>query len=196
VADGCILRITGSITEDAKTGTLEQVYLSPFSPSLTVLARSLAVLLYHSLRGLLLAAILMLLLRIPPVYSPGLALVFAITQIGAIGVAYAIAGFHLVTKNVSAITLAVSSALLFLTGAVTPLHNAPWLYALSRALPLTIGIELLREMLAGNMSLLTLLGQANLYWLLLNSAFYGLVGWAVLGWGQRTARQRGSLAHY
>jgi ABC-2 type transport system permease protein len=196
VADGSILRIADSIAEDAKAGTLEQVYLSPHSPGLIILARSFAILLYHSIRGFLLAVILMMILRIPPAYTPGVVLVFGLTQVGAFGVAYTISGFHLVYKNMSSITLAISTALLFLTGAVTPLDNAPLLYTLTRALPLTIGIELLREMLLGNMALITLLRQADLYWLLLNSAAYGLVGWTVLRWGQNTARRHGSLAHY
>jgi ABC-2 type transport system permease protein len=79
VADGCILRVTGSLAEDAKTGTLEQVYLSPAAPGLIRLARSLATLIYHSIRGLLLAVILMLILRIPVAFSLGAILVFGLT---------------------------------------------------------------------------------------------------------------------
>jgi len=77
VADGCVLRTADSISDDAQAGTLEQVWLSGISPQLILLARSLAILLYHTLRGLLLAAVLMLILRLSPVLSPGVLLVFA-----------------------------------------------------------------------------------------------------------------------
>jgi ABC-type polysaccharide/polyol phosphate export permease len=115
---------------------------------------------------------------------------------GAFGVAYIISGLHLVYKNVSSITLALSTALLFLTGAVTPLDNAPPLYNLMRVLPLTTGIELMRKILIGDMTIAAVLRQPDLYWLLINSAAYGLAGWGVLQWGQKTARRQGSLAHY
>jgi hypothetical protein len=107
-----------------------------------------------------------------------------------------IAGLHLAYKNVAALTLAVSTALLFLTGALAPLEGAPVLTAVSRALPLTLGIELSRQMAAGEATWTQLWRQPDFYWLLVNTAIYGLLGWLVMGWGQRQARRDGSLAHY
>ncbi|MCB0014187.1 MAG: ABC transporter permease [Anaerolineales bacterium] len=196
IADGCILRITDSLAEDAKTGTLEQIYLSSPQPALILFARSLAILVYHSFRGLLLAIILLLVLQIPGKFSWMTIFIFGLTQIGAIGVAYGIAGLHLVYKNVTSITLALSTVLLFLTGAVTPLDNAPLLFRLTQLLPLTTGIGLLRQALIDDVSLATMLRQTELYWLLLNSSMYGLIGWAIFRWGQNAARKHGSLAHY
>ncbi len=196
VADGCILRTVDSISDDAQSGTLEQVWLSSISPQLILLARSLAILLYHTLRGLLLAAVLMFILRLSPVLSPGVLLVFALTQAGAFGVAFIITGLHLVYKNVSSLTVAISTALLFLTGALAPLDNVSQLDILSRMLPLTIGIKLTRQLVVEGMSMATVWQHPDLYWLLLNTLFYGLVGWLVMGWGQRLAQRDGSLAHY
>ncbi len=196
VADGCILRTTRSINDDAQAGTLEQVWLSAVSPLHILLSRSTAILLYHSARGLLLAIILMLVLGLPLIFPFGLLLVFVITQAGAFGVAFIIAGLHLVYKNVSSIILTISTALLFLTGALAPLGNAPLLYRLSRTLPLTIGIDLSRQMLAQEMPLAGLLQHPDFYWLLVNTAVYTLLGLAIWEWGQRAARRNGSLAHY
>jgi ABC-2 type transport system permease protein len=204
VADGCILRTVDSLSDDAQAGTLEQIWLSGVSPQLVLLARSVAILLYHGARGLLLAAVIMLLLQITPAFPSGAAagtiaagfLVFLLTQAGAFGVAFMIAGLHLAYKNVAALTLAVSTALLFLTGALAPLEGAPVLTAVSRALPLTLGIELSRQLAAGEATWTQLWQQPDFYWLLVNTAFYGLLGWLVMGWGQRLARRDGSLAHY
>lgn len=203
VADGCILRTVDSLSDDAQAGTLEQIWLSGVSPQLVLLARSVAILLYHGARGLLLAAIIMLLLQISPAFPPPPAgtiaagfLVFLLTQAGAFGAAFVIAGLHLAYKNVAALTLAVSTALLFLTGALAPLEGAPVLTAVSRALPLTLGIELSRQLAAGEATWTQLWQQPDFYWLLVNTAIYGLLGWLVMGWGQRRARRDGSLAHY
>jgi ABC-2 type transport system permease protein len=204
VADGCILRTADSLSDDAQAGTLEQIWLSGVSPQLVLLARSVAILLYHGARGLLLAAVIMLLLQITPAFPSGAAagtiaagfLVFLLTQAGAFGAAFMIAGLHLAYKNVAALTLAVSTALLFLTGALAPLEGAPVLTAVSRALPLTLGIELSRQLAAGEATWTQLWRQPDFYWLLVNTAIYGLLGWLVMGWGQRQARRDGSLAHY
>ncbi|MCP5096799.1 MAG: ABC transporter permease [Chloroflexi bacterium] len=196
VADGCILRTADSISDDAQSGTLEQVWLSGISPHLILLARSLAILLYHTLRGLLLAVVLILILRLSPVFSPGVLLIFVLTQAGAFGVAFIIAGLHLIYKNVSSLTVAISTALLFLTGALAPLDNVSQLDILSRLLPLTIGIKLTRQLIVEGVSLATLWQQPDFYWLIVNTTFYAVVGWLVMGWGQRLAQRDGSLAHY
>lgn len=196
VADGCILRTAGSISDDAQSGTLEQVWLSGMSPQLILLARSLAILLYHTLRGVLLAAVLMLILHLLPMLSPGVLLIFVLTQAGAFGIAFIISGLHLVYKNVSSLTMAISTALLFLTGALAPLNNVPQLDSLSRALPLTMGIKLMRQLVVEGMSLTALWQQPDVYWLFINTLFYSLAGWLVMGWGQRFAQRDGSLAHY
>ena len=196
VADGSILRTVDSLAEDARIGTLEQVALSPHSLGALLLARSGAILLYHTLRGLLLLGLILLVLGLRPHLHLGLLPIFLVTQGAAFGLAYTIAGLHLVTKNVSALTLALSTLLLFLTGAVTPLDNAPQLYALTRLLPLTAGIGLLRQLATQDLPLVALLTNPRLVELLLNTLAYGLLGWLVLTWGERTARRRGNLAHY
>lgn len=198
VADGCILGVTENISEDANVGVLEQIYLSAPLPEITLLTRGVVVFFYHSTRGFLLALVVLVILRISLPNSPivSLLLVFGITQIGALGVAYIISGLHLVYKKTASITLALSTALLFLTGAITPLNNAPVLYVLTRFLPLTVGIELLRKIVFTDMSVVTLFAQTEFYWLILNSVTYGAVGFFCLRWGQNIARERGSLAHY
>lgn len=204
VADGCILRTVDGLSDDAQAGTLEQIWLSGVSPQMVLIARSAAILLYHTMRGVLLAVVIMLLLQITPTFPPGTAvgaitaglLIFLLTQVGAFGLAYVIAGLHLAYKNVAALTLAVSTALLFLSGALAPVEGAPVLIALSRVLPLTLGIALFRQLATGEILWSQLGQQPDFYWLLVNTAVYGLLGWQVMMWGQGLARRDGSLAHY
>lgn len=196
VADGCILRTVDSISEDAESGTLEQVWLSAVSPQFVLFARSIAVLLYHTARGLLLAAILIPLLGVSLTLTPVIIVLFLLTQLGAFGVAFIAAGLHLVYKNISSIMMAISTALLFLTGSLAPLEQSSQLYLVSRLLPLTIGIELTRQVVDGSLPWHMLWQQPDFYKLVFNTMVYGLLGWFVMEWGQRTARQQGSLSHY
>ena len=196
VADGCLLDITNNSAEDAKIGVLEQLHLTAFAPETIILARSLIIFLYHACRAIILAATLLLILQIPLWFSCSLLLVFLIVQAGVLGIAYAIVGCHLAYKNVAAITIAISTVLLFLTGAITPLDNAPLLSNLTNMLPLTIGIRLLRVIALQDLTLVDVLRQSDFYWLLLSTTIYSVTGWCLLQWGQQKARQQGSLAHY
>jgi len=196
VADGTLLRLVRSTANDAQWGTLEQLVLGPQGFGRLQVGRALAAFVYHTARALLIAVIAIPMLRLSPVLLPGEVLLFLLTQIGAWGVGFLLVGLHLVTKNVAAITIGMSTALLFLTGALAPLSEGTMLYTLAQFLPLTTGIALLRQMLVDGTALSTLTAQPPFYWLLANSTAYLLAGLAVLGWGERNARRQGSLAHY
>ncbi len=196
VADGCILRVTGGLSDDAQTGTLEQIWLSAVPPQQVLLARGFAVLLYQSGRGALLLLVLAIVLGLLPKFSPGAMLLFVLTQVGALGVAFAIAGLHLIYKNVSSLAMGISTALLFLTGALAPLESAPTLDRVSHLLPLTLGIKLLRQLVVEGLPFAVVYRQPDFYWFLLNTLCFGLLGWAIISWGQWVAQRDGSLAHY
>jgi ABC-2 type transport system permease protein len=196
VAGGCMRETTGSIAQDAKWGTLEQVWLSGNAPALILFARSAVLLIFYTVRVLVIGLIVILLLRIPIHFLPGAILIYVLTLGSAFGLAFAIAGLHLVYKNVDAITFALASTLLFLTGAVSPLDGVPVLYPLSRVLPLSIGIDLLRMMLVQGVSLTELLATREFYYLLANLAAYLGAGLLILRWAQRRVLADGSLGHY
>jgi ABC-2 type transport system permease protein len=196
VADGCLLRIVNGLSNDAQWGTLEQLWLSHRSPQQVLLARSVVFLISYLIRVLIIAAIVVPLLRLSPFLSPAILLVFLLAQVGVLGVAFFIAGIHVVYKSVASLTLAFSTALLFITGALAPLSEGSLVYYLSRFLPLGAGIRLLQKMVVDGMSLPSLAMQADFYWLVGSAFFYGMAGWLVFEWGQRQARRNGSLAHY
>ena len=204
VADGCILRIVDMMDEEARAGVLEQLWLAAAPPGLLLLARSGVILLYNGARGLLLLLVLAPLagVALPPGAGPLLPIlaaalpVFLLAQVGAFGLTFLLAGLHLVTKNVSAIAFALSTALLFLSGALASLAHAPRLELLGRLLPLSAAITLLRELFAGAFPPALLWRQPGFGELLLNAAAYLSLGALALHFGQRRARRDGSLAHY
>lgn len=197
VAGGGMVEVAGSIAEDAQWGTLEQVWLSMPSPLRLLLARSMALIIYYTLRVVLIGGVIMLLLRIPlPVLSPGAILIYLLVFVSPFGLALAIAGLHLAYKNVEAITYPLATILLFLTGALAPLNNIPSLYILSRFLPLSAGVDILREMLVQGETMLTVMKAPVFGQLLLNSAIYLAAGVLVFNWAHKRALADGSLAHY
>ena len=176
-------------------GTSEQVADIAIT-HLFLLGRTLAIFVYQTCRVLLIAIVVILLLRLLPIVTPASILVFLLAQSAIFGVGFMLVGLQLLYKNVSAITLGLSTALLFLTGALAPLDQSSLLYTLARFLPLTTGISLLRESVVEGASLSTIVMRPAFLWLVAVAAAYGLIGLAILDRMQRAARQQGLLSHY
>ena len=200
VAGGCMDDVTHSVEEDAQWGTLEQVWLSGAALVKVLLARSASFIFYYTLRVSVIAVIIGLILRLPLTFAaadvPGAILLYGLTLVSPLGLAFLLSGLHLAFKNISAITQPLATILLFLTGALTPLDGIPVLYPLSRILPLSIGIDLLRDLLVEGASLRHILVSWPFVALLINSALYLGVGLLVLSWARQKALTDGSLAHY
>lgn len=196
VADGTLLLLSAMAAADAQWGTLEQLWLCPLPAHQVLWGRAVAALIYHGVRALLIAVVAILLLRLTPFLGSGAIAIFLLTQMSAIGLAFVIVALQLVYKQVSAITLAASTALLFVSGALAPLPEGSALYTVARFLPLTAGIALLRDVLVAGQPLRAVVQKPELLWLLGAALFYGALGVLALAWGQREARRQGSLAHY
>ncbi len=196
VASDCMSELPAVITEEAQTGTLEQVCLVPV-PLATLLAlRSLAYLIGVGAKGLL-AAILAALVIAPLPAGPVLVVLFLISLVGAYGLGFLFAGMALVFKRTESLVGLVFSLMIFLTGALVGLESLGWIYeVLKLALPLTWGISLMREALAVEETLLALSHPEKLLSLGIHSLVYLAVGLAVLGLGYKQARKKGTLAHY
>lgn len=196
VAGGCMAETALTISSDAQYGTLEQVWLSTIHPAFILLARGLVLIIYYSVRVLIMALILMPLLKIPLPLAPGTTVIYLITLAGAFGLAFAVSGLHLVYQNVSPIMMPLATVLLFFSGAMVSLEGIPVFYELSRFLPLSTGIDLMRQMMVNGSSLFAIVQTKEFAWLLVNTAVYLLFGLVILYWAQGKARKNGLLAHY
>ncbi len=191
-ADGYMLRTVSTLADDAAWGTLEQLILSPISILGSMVIRGAIVLVFYTLEACLIGLVVFPLLGAWPTLSWAALIVFLIMQTGIWGVALVLAGLHMVYKQIASVTVAVSTALLFLTGALAPLDNVPLLASVARVLPLTVGIEMLRDLMVYR----TTVPVNDVFWLVGTTAFYVAVGWSVLTWALRAAQRAGSLAHY
>jgi len=183
------------VSEEARTGTLEQLFVLSVSPGMVFIVRSQGILLNRTIRGLLMAFILAAILGILQPVPLAAVVVFGLTVAGACGLGFALVGLVLVYKRVGGAIELLWQMLVFFTGALAPIYN-PLLGAFSMLLPLTLGITCLRAIFIDGASAAELWRSGLLPGLLINTAFYVASGSVLFTWGQRRARQLGILAHY
>ena len=192
-----ISSMSGGLMDEASIGTLEQLYMSPVPTWLVFLGQVIATF----ARGTALVAIVgVILLMILPVTLPlefAALPPFALTMIGLFGFGYAIGGLTLVYKQISSIGGLLTNVLLFLNGALLPVHHFPaWLETIAVFLPTTQGIIVLRKVVIDGASLTAVWEDGSMVFLAVQSVLYLAAGWALFNVGERVAKRRGTLGQY
>lgn len=180
-----------SLEQEASTGTLEQIFLSPFRSLTVFVLRAIASLtLRLTIVTISFSAILLITgtqLQFPPL----LILPLATLLISAYGLSFAIAGLVLVVKRVSQILGAVQFGLFLLLGA--PVETMTGLgRAIAFLAPMTPSAGLLRDLMARNLPFNgPLFGIA-----LVNALAYLSLGLVCFSYSERIAKHRGLLSGY
>jgi ABC-2 type transport system permease protein len=187
--------IARAVVQEARTGTLEQLFLTGRRPGLILLGRSVGLFFDYGARGLLMGGVLAAGLGVLRPLPPLAVLAFGLTALGAGGLGFTLAGLALVHKQVEGLITLTWQMLVFFTGALAPLTH-PVLALLAKLLPLSWGIASLRAMLVHGAGSESLWRSGELPGLLLNTAFYVTLGAALFAWGQKRARTLGTLGHY
>ncbi|WP_117237942.1 ABC transporter permease [Thermus sediminis] len=169
------------LMEEAQTGTLEQVFLTPYGPIPLFLVRNLAGLLSQGLLVFLVALALMALTGAQLAFTPAVVLPFLVVLLGAYGLGFAMASLALLYKRVGQLLGLSQFLLLFLLQAP---GEGPFLL-----LPLAPGASLARGMLAAG----TPLEPLGLLLALLNSLAYFLLGLFLFRLAVKRARRLGLL---
>jgi ABC-2 type transport system permease protein len=176
---------------EAQTGTLEQLFLSPFGASRVFLARAFASLV---LRLFLLMVVLLLLMGLSGsrlAFPPILLLPLASLLMAGYGLAFLMGAAALVFKRVQQVLGIFQFLLLFLLAA--PLEESTGMMQYLRfVLPMLPSTGLLRDLMARGSSLDWF--TYGLAWL--NGMAYFAIGLFVFRWAEATAKQRGSLSGY
>jgi ABC-2 type transport system permease protein len=150
----------------------------------------------EGIRGLILGAVLALIggvFQLPSILG---IVIFLLTFIGSAGLGFALAGMALVNKRVGGVTNLLWQMLVFFTGALAPLSFTPALGAISKFLPLSWGISGLRAVFLKGATFSVLRQNGLFLGLLANTAAYVLLGAVFFYYGNRKAKEAGSLAHY
>ena len=179
------------LQSEAQTGTLEQLFLSPFGASRVFLMRAIASL---SLRLALTLTVLLIILAITGVrlnFSFSLLLPLSSILLGAYGLSFALGALALLLKRVQQVLGILQFALLFLIATPTETGAGP-LTLLSRILPMTTGAGVLREVMAEGRAI----DWNKLAIAFINGAVYLVVEVLLFWQAERRAKQRGLLSGY
>lgn len=194
------LVITNTSSEmlgEAQIGTLEQIYMSPARPEWVLLARMLVMLFMTTMIVILPTLLLATPLGISFPFRWEALPIFALILVGLFGFSLALAGAALVFKQVDTLADLIQNVLLFLTGSLLPITHFPqWLLLFAQALPLTQGIFVIRNVVLEHQSLLNAWSNGSMFWLVLNSSIYLVIGCFLYGICERYARFKGSLGQY
>jgi ABC-type polysaccharide/polyol phosphate export permease len=186
---------------DIQAGVLEQTYLTPLPSWVLVLGRQVASMvtavplaIATYLAGL--AAIDAEHARIP--FSIQIVIPMSAMALGIIGLALILSGLTLVFKRIEIVTEASMAAPLLLSGAFFPLSRLPeWVQVFGQLLvPITPGVEAIRDILLRHRSLATLQTGWGLGWLLAQPVLLIAIGGLLFTWMERIAMRRGTLGRY
>jgi ABC-2 type transport system permease protein len=186
-----------SLTEEAQSGTLEQMFMSPAPTAVLILARSASAVILATLMLLLIVSGLVLGLGI---YIPlaWIAIpIFLLTMTGLTGLGFMMAGATLIFKQTDQLTNLVENFLLYLGGTILAVDLLPHMLGrFASILPTTHGVALLRNVTLEGASLGQIWDDGSLTRLAVNALAYIVAGWAVFSLCERIAETRGSLGQY
>lgn len=178
-------------------GTLESLLVTPTSISTILLSSHFYKLLSTSLRILtyFLIGVFLFGIQLQPVNLFALIVTFLLTLLPFFGLGLISASFILVFKQGNPIgsLLAMSSGLL--AGVIYPVTVLPsWLKPFSDILPITHGLEAMRQILLNGAGLHEINHQ--LVFLFLLSILFLTAGFTAIYYGLNIAKKEGSLLHY
>jgi ABC-2 type transport system permease protein len=183
--------IAGGLQYESQTGTLEQLFLSPFGAPIVFVIRAFASLILRLVVILSILLIIMALTGSRLAFPPTLLLPLLTVLLGAYGLAFIMGSLALLLKRVQQLLGIFQFALLFLMATPTEtwtgsLQLVRWL------LPMTAGAGLLRDLMARGEAL----NFAQLSWALLNGVGYFTIGLLIFRFAEREAKRRGMLGGY
>lgn len=185
-----------SFFNEAATGTLEHLYLSPLGPQRIFLARSVADFI-TSLVTMAFATVLAMVttgVRLDlPVLE--LAVILPLSVIGVYGFGFLLAALTLTVKRTQSVMQLVQFFFLFFTGAMVPLENMhPAIRYFGETLPMSAGVRAARAVTIEGATLVDVSG--HLLHALVTSLVWLALGLAVYTLADRRARLKGSIGQY
>lgn len=183
--------IAGGLQQEASTGTLEQIFLSPFPATQIFLLRALARLTVTLAQMIVILILLMVVTGRVLSFSPALVLPLITVILGAFGLALTVGALSLLVKEVRQI-LGLLPFGLFVALLVPveswemPARFFGWL------LPMTPGAGVLRELMARNQTI----DWGQLVIAVLNGGIYFAIGLFLFQQAERIAKQQGRLGGY
>ncbi len=179
-----------SLLEEARDGTLEQLYLTPVSFRRISAYRVLSSFLFQFVLFMIFLTAMMVVTGEYLTLGPGVIVLVGLSLISVYGIGYIMGGLSLVFKKVQAGNQILQ--FMFILFLVLPtITEHPIIYAT----PISWGNVLINRMLVGGYTLLDF-SLMDISILLLNSLAYLAVGVAAFTYLEKIAKERGLLGHY
>ncbi|MEM8502057.1 MAG: ABC transporter permease [Cyanobacteria bacterium P01_D01_bin.1] len=183
--------IATNLQIEANTGTLEQVFLSPFGAPRVFLARAIASLTLRFFLILSVMAIIIAMTGSKIAFPPILLLPLSTLLLSAYGLAFFIGSFALVLKKVQQVLSMFQFVLFFLLATPTEDWTGPARIA-ANVLPILPSTGLLRDLMARG---------EGLDWhrwaiALANGIVYFTIGTLLFRWAEGQAKRQGTLGSY
>lgn len=182
--------IAWGITRESQWGTLEQLYMAPFSFGRVMLVRSL----FSILEGVVIGSVVLVLMMVTTGRYPSfdlvtVSVVMAFTIASVAGIGLALGGLALIYKRIENFFSLIQWLILVLIAAPTAGPEfVVWL-------PVSAGSELLRATIAGGATLRTF-PSADVMALVVTGVGYLLVGYVCFQFACRRAKRRGLMGQY
>lgn len=182
--------LSWELMNDARTGTLEQLYMTPLGFNYVCIFRVISSFLLNLLLILPILFLMMVttgrylhidIISIVPL------IILSISSIYGLG--FAVGGLALIFKQIQPVFQVLQ--FIILAFIAVPIERIP----LFKVLPVSLGSHLLRKVMVEKIFLLNL-PMLDLFILVINSLFYVLIGFLVFNLAQQIARKKGLLGHY
>lgn len=183
--------IAFGIQVEAQTGTLEQVFLSPFGTLRVLMIRGLANLTLNIVLILGVLIFTMLLTKRYLHFPPIIILPLITVLLSAYGLSLIMAALTILYKRIQQLLGLVQFALFFLLTFPSEIWSRS-LQNLRLILPMTVGSDVLRDLMARNQTL----DLSSFMFALLNGMGYLIMGVLVFCWAERKAKRQAILNGY
>jgi len=197
LAVGVINESSVALSQEKQEGTLEQLYLTPFNIEFILVVRSLCWLVVSLGQVSILFALLIAVTGVwIPLLSVNVLFVLGVILIGIYGFGYFLAGLTLLYTKTASFSSLIQYVLLFFAGTLVPLQHLPYpIQILAKILPLSQGLNILRQVIVQG-ALLTSIPFIDLLILIVQSAIYFTFGLFFFYWANERGRERGIISHY
>jgi ABC-2 type transport system permease protein len=190
-------RLFWGLLGEMQSGTLEQLYLSPFPSWLLTVGLVVASVVEAALTVILLDLLINLVVPVTIPLRWAALLPLLMLVVGSVGYSLFLGGLTLRFKRLEVLKELFQTVVLIFGGVFFSVGRMPgWMTTIARLLPLTPGIEVLRKTLLEGASLGALAADGTLLWMVGNAVAYLLLGIVIFRWCERIAKRRGTLGQY